>query len=60
MFYLLWSCGPVFVSVIAFFAYVMQGKELTIGTAFTVSFACYCLLVISPQPALVDCIVQHD
>lgn len=34
---LVWSCGPIFVSVLAFYAYVAQGHELTIGIAFTVS-----------------------
>ena len=37
MFYLLWTCAPILVSIISFFAYVMQGKELTASIAFTVS-----------------------
>ncbi|GLB44359.1 putative ABC transporter transmembrane region [Lyophyllum shimeji] len=35
MFYLLWTCAPILVSIISFFTYVMQGKELTISVAFT-------------------------
>ncbi|KAF5378578.1 hypothetical protein D9615_007121 [Tricholomella constricta] len=35
LFYLLWTCAPILVSVISFFAYVAQGKELTIPIAFT-------------------------
>ncbi|KAF8890917.1 multidrug resistance-associated ABC transporter [Infundibulicybe gibba] len=35
MFYLLWTCAPILVSIISFFAYVMQGKELTVSVAFT-------------------------
>ncbi|CDO68601.1 hypothetical protein BN946_scf184996.g32 [Trametes cinnabarina] len=31
----LWTCLPLLVSIAAFFAYVAQGNELTIGTAFT-------------------------
>ncbi|RDB18199.1 ATP-dependent bile acid permease [Hypsizygus marmoreus] len=35
LFYVLWTCAPILVSVISFFAYVMQGKELSISIAFT-------------------------
>ncbi|TFK37596.1 multidrug resistance-associated ABC transporter [Crucibulum laeve] len=35
MFSLLWSCVPILVSIVSFFAYVMQGNELTISVAFT-------------------------
>ncbi|KAF9555963.1 multidrug resistance-associated ABC transporter [Agrocybe pediades] len=35
MFYLLWTCAPIFVSILAFTSYVLQGHELSIGTAFT-------------------------
>ncbi|KAK0184808.1 hypothetical protein F5146DRAFT_1073739 [Armillaria mellea] len=35
MFYVLWTTAPILVSIIAFFAYVVQGNELTISTAFT-------------------------
>ncbi|KAI0672246.1 multidrug resistance-associated ABC transporter [Trametes maxima] len=34
-FSLIWTCAPILVSVTAFFVYVVQGNELTIGTAFT-------------------------
>ncbi|KAI0639291.1 multidrug resistance-associated ABC transporter [Trametes polyzona] len=34
-FSLIWTCAPILVSVTSFFAYVAQGNELTIGTAFT-------------------------
>ncbi|KAH9854526.1 multidrug resistance-associated ABC transporter [Lenzites betulinus] len=34
-FTLIWTCASILVSVSAFFAYVAQGNELTIGTAFT-------------------------
>ncbi|KAI0357033.1 multidrug resistance-associated ABC transporter [Trametes cingulata] len=34
-FSVIWTCAPILVSVTAFFAYVAQGNELTIGTAFT-------------------------
>ena len=36
LFSLIWSLAPIFISVTAFFVYVMLGNELTIGTAFTV------------------------
>ncbi|KAJ8487830.1 hypothetical protein ONZ51_g3940 [Trametes cubensis] len=32
---LIWTCAPILVSVTAFFTYIAQGNELTIGTAFT-------------------------
>ncbi|KAF8153792.1 multidrug resistance-associated ABC transporter [Crassisporium funariophilum] len=35
MFYLLWTCAPILVSIISFFTYVMQGNKLTISVAFT-------------------------
>ncbi|CAA7263971.1 unnamed protein product [Cyclocybe aegerita] len=35
MFYLLWTCAPILVSIISFFTYVMRGNVLTISTAFT-------------------------
>ncbi|KIP06892.1 hypothetical protein PHLGIDRAFT_128004 [Phlebiopsis gigantea 11061_1 CR5-6] len=35
LFALIWSMAPILVSVTAFFVYVMQGNELTVGTAFT-------------------------
>ncbi|EKM76533.1 hypothetical protein AGABI1DRAFT_122491 [Agaricus bisporus var. burnettii JB137-S8] len=35
MFYLLWSCAPILVSITSFLVYVMQGNQLTISTAFT-------------------------
>lgn len=35
-FFILGFISPILVSLIAFFAFVMQGNELTIGTAFTV------------------------
>ncbi|KAI0782312.1 multidrug resistance-associated ABC transporter [Abortiporus biennis] len=35
LFSLIWTCAPILVSVSSFFAYVMQGNELTVGTAFT-------------------------
>ncbi|TDL21671.1 multidrug resistance-associated ABC transporter [Rickenella mellea] len=31
----LWIVAPILVSIISFFAFVMQGKELTVGIAFT-------------------------
>ncbi|KAG6905629.1 hypothetical protein DXG01_001538, partial [Tephrocybe rancida] len=34
-FSLLWTSAPILISIISFFAYVMQGNELTISTAFT-------------------------
>ena len=37
MFSLIWICAPILVSVTSFFVYVVQGNELTVGTAFTVS-----------------------
>ncbi|TFK37278.1 multidrug resistance-associated ABC transporter [Crucibulum laeve] len=33
--HILWTCGPILVSVICFFVYVMQGNELTVSVAFT-------------------------
>jgi hypothetical protein len=36
MFYLLWTCAPILVSIISFTTYVLQGNELDIPTAFTV------------------------
>ena len=38
MFYLLWTCAPILVSIVSFFVFVMQGGELTISVAFTVGF----------------------
>ncbi|KJA19718.1 hypothetical protein HYPSUDRAFT_1094370 [Hypholoma sublateritium FD-334 SS-4] len=35
IFMFLWACAPIFVSIAAFFAYVMSGHQLTISTAFT-------------------------
>ncbi|KAF8060200.1 multidrug resistance-associated ABC transporter [Lyophyllum atratum] len=35
MFGLLWTCAPILVSIISFFTYVVQGKELSISIAFT-------------------------
>ncbi|KAH9922425.1 multidrug resistance-associated ABC transporter [Fomitopsis serialis] len=35
MFSLIWICAPILVSVTSFFVYVVQGNELTVGTAFT-------------------------
>lgn len=37
-FSIIWSLAPILVSVVAFFVYVTLGNELTVGTAFTVSF----------------------
>jgi len=36
LFYCLWTCMPIFVSVISFYAYVMSGHELEVSVAFTV------------------------
>ncbi|KAF9442983.1 hypothetical protein P691DRAFT_713861, partial [Macrolepiota fuliginosa MF-IS2] len=33
--YSLWTCTPIFISIGTFFAYVAQGNNLTISTAFT-------------------------
>ena len=38
MFYVLWSCAPILVSITSFLAYVLQGNVLDVSTAFTVSF----------------------
>ncbi|KAI0945816.1 hypothetical protein AcV7_009953 [Taiwanofungus camphoratus] len=35
LFNLIWICAPILVSVTSFFVYVIQGNELTVGTAFT-------------------------
>ncbi|PPQ62804.1 hypothetical protein CVT24_000498 [Panaeolus cyanescens] len=35
MFYLLWTCAPILVSIISFFTFVMVGNQLTVGIAFT-------------------------
>ncbi|KAG5653253.1 hypothetical protein H0H81_001510 [Sphagnurus paluster] len=35
LFYVLWTCAPILVSVISFFVYVAQGNQLTIPVAFT-------------------------
>lgn len=45
MFYLLWTCAPILVSIISFFVYVMQGKELTVSIAFTVSRLLFLVVV---------------
>lgn len=34
--YALWATAPILVSIISFSVYVMQGKELSVATAFTV------------------------
>lgn len=36
MFSMLWTTAPILVSIISFFTFVVQGKELTVGIAFTV------------------------
>jgi len=61
MFYLLWSCAPILVSIISFFVYVMQGKELSVSIAFTVR------PIMSGRNVVIDCdrhqvdrAVQHD
>ncbi|KAL0951671.1 hypothetical protein HGRIS_008350 [Hohenbuehelia grisea] len=35
MFFLVWICAPIFVSITSFFVFVMQGGELTVSKAFT-------------------------
>ncbi|KAF5353364.1 hypothetical protein D9756_007860 [Leucocoprinus leucothites] len=35
MFYFLWSCAPILVSITSFFVYVLRGNVLDISTAFT-------------------------
>ena len=40
MFSLVWALAPILVSLTAFFTFVMQGNQLTVGTAFTVGDAC--------------------
>jgi hypothetical protein len=57
LFYILWTCAPILVSIISFTTYVMLGNQLTISTAFTVchfkdfflrcSFNCVILQAIS-------------
>ena len=37
MFYVLWSCAPILVSITSFLVYVLQGNVLDVSTAFTVS-----------------------
>lgn len=37
MFSLLWILSPILVSCVGFFVFVMQGNELTVSIAFTVS-----------------------
>lgn len=32
---MIWTLAPVLISVTAFFVYILQGNELTVGTAFT-------------------------
>jgi len=36
MFYVLWSCAPILVSITSFLVYVLQGNVLDVSTAFTV------------------------
>ena len=38
MFYLLWTCAPILVSIISFFTFVVTGHELSVSVAFTVSY----------------------
>ena len=35
MFQMVWATTPVLISIVAFFVFIAQGNELTIGTAFT-------------------------
>lgn len=37
MFYVLWTCAPILVSITSFTVYVLRGNKLDIPTAFTVS-----------------------
>lgn len=65
LFNVLWTCGPVFISILSFFAYVMQGNRLTVSVAFTVRYCEYrsiSLLYFNPTKLLwtVHSIVQHD
>ncbi|KAF8963320.1 multidrug resistance-associated ABC transporter [Flammula alnicola] len=48
MFYLLWTCAPILVSIISFMAYVLQGNKLTISTAFTILNDCRAPLNVIP------------
>jgi hypothetical protein len=41
MFYLLWTCAPILVSIVSFFVFVMQGGELTVSVAFTVGLSLF-------------------
>jgi hypothetical protein len=36
MFYALWAMAPIFVSVVSFAVYVINGNELSVAKAFTV------------------------
>ena len=61
LFYLLWACAPILVSIISFFAYVMQGKELSVSIAFTVRPIMFGRDVKADCDCLqVDRAVQHD
>lgn len=44
MFYVLWMCAPILVSIISFFTYVMLGNELTVSVAFTVSYLLFTVI----------------
>jgi hypothetical protein len=35
MFFLLWNCAPILVSLLSFFVYVWLGNEVTVSVAFT-------------------------
>lgn len=60
MFSTLWICAPICVSVISFYVYVAQGKELTVSIAFTVSAVLAEPYVEILIVFLVDCSIQHD
>ncbi|KIJ91359.1 hypothetical protein K443DRAFT_14463 [Laccaria amethystina LaAM-08-1] len=56
MFYLLWTCAPILVSIVSFFVLVMQGGELTISVAFT--YIALCGMVRTPLDVIPTWIVQ--
>lgn len=62
LFYVLWSCAPILVSITSFLVYVLQGNVLDVSTAFTVSVHLleedYLYQYVLETPG--DCALRHD
>jgi hypothetical protein len=62
MFYILWTTAPILISIVSFLVFVLQGNELTVAKAFTVSLVCHsrcdCADDLECNPG--HCLVHYD